>query len=360
MPSQNAPSSFSKLTCSSKIPLCLSVPLWLNLKKEPKENGNIAFYLAFVLPITLCLLIIVIDVSEWQFLRQEAQREADKIALEVAPYLSSKARAQAVFLTRANEFNQRSSNLKISLQTLNVSLDSNGNPINPFLTANDIQVSVTGQKESIVDTLLAAVTGNEVTFPVNQTASARLVPYDFMIIFSDAISMRPQALTTWGDPINWPQSDYFLQISKPTISVRPPPVPPRAWPDWWQTPVFTNIDFQRWSTQLCYNPVTLPLKRGLLMLIDAISISDQNRIGVYSSPGDIFQSAGFSSIKEMSYVRDNLSPVRWSNYFEPDVPNCDEACLLYSSAVLGLSRYPIPDNQSSWGASPTCTQVIVF
>ena len=85
------------------------------IKTKFEEKGNIAFYLAFVLPITLCLLIIVIDVSEWQFLRQEAQREADKIALEVAPYLSSKARAEAVFLTRANEFNQRSSNLKISL-----------------------------------------------------------------------------------------------------------------------------------------------------------------------------------------------------------------------------------------------------
>lgn len=312
------------------------------------QKGNITFYLAFVLPITLVFLIIAIDITQWQFLREEAQREADGIALELAQYLPHKELAENAFNIRANDFNSRSDNLKVSLETLQA-----GN-----LDAGSLQIRVTGQQNSIADTLMAAFTGQEVTFPVDQTASARVVPYDLMLVLSDAVTLRPQAFNTFGSPSEWPESDYFNFISPPTISVNPPPTPPRGWPNWWQTSVFNDTNFRRWTTQLCYSPVTLPLKQSALMLIDQVGAAPQNRIGVYSTPGDIFLQVGFSAIKELSYFDSTLYPVYWSNYFEPDVANSDEACLLYSHQELGLSRYLISPNISSWNQSNNCAQAI--
>jgi len=192
--------------------------------------------------------MIGIEVSQWQYLREKAQSEADKIALEVAQYLPFKEAAFNNFLVRANAFNSRSENLKISLDGF--SLDSADSQ---EIDAGKIRIRITGQQDSVLDSLLAAVTGEEVIFPVEQTASARVVPTDFMLVISDDISMRPAAFSTFGNELEFPQSSYFNQISLPALRVSPPPTPPRAWPEWWNPTTFNNVEFQRWSTQLCFN-----------------------------------------------------------------------------------------------------------
>jgi len=298
--------------------------------------------------------MIGIEVSQWQYLREKAQSEADKIALEVAQYLPFKEAAFNNFLVRANAFNSRSENLKISLDGF--SLDSADSQ---EIDAGKIRIRITGQQDSVLDSLLAAVTGEEVIFPVEQTASARVVPTDFMLVISDDISMRPAAFSTFGNELEFPQSSYFNQISLPALRVSPPPTPPRAWPEWWNPTTFNNVEFQRWSTQLCFNPITLPLKTSALMLVDVLAASSQNKLGVYATPGDVFQQVGFSVIKELSYSIEHSSPVNWSNYFEPDVPNSDEACLYYSSSEIGVNSYPIPNNLSDWQESTSCSEKVI-
>lgn len=314
------------------------------------ESGNIAFYVAFVIPISLVLIIIVIDISQWQFLREEAQREVDRVALEVANYLPYDQLSKEYAQQRINNFNESSERLKISP----IFSENGVGAVN----ADTVTLEIRGTHESVTDSLLSAVTGREVVLDVQQISSARVVPYDALIVFSDAASMRPPAFITYGSEQEYPASEYFNLIGQPRIRVSPPPTAPRAWPDWWNVEVFNSQDFKRWSTQLCFNPMTLPLKQSLLMLVDQFSASRRNKIGVYASPGDTFQGVGFSVIKEFSFPDSQQNPVRWSTYFEPDVPLSDEACLLYSHEEIGMNTYRIPDLQNFSSEADLCETII--
>ena len=329
----------------------------MNRQKKDKrffsnEAGNIAFYVAFVIPISLVFIIIVIDISQWQFLREEAQRDADRTALELSNFLPNEELVASVSQQKINNYNSASTNLKISSINNNTPLGSN-------FSADSISIEITGKHESITDTLLSAATGNEVVLNVSQSATARVVPYDVMLVFSDAVSLRPQAFTLYGSPQEYPASEYFNLIALPTISVSPPPTPPRGWPNWWDPAVFNGSDYKRWATQICFNPMTLPLKHSLLMMIDQLGGSTRNRLGVYATPGDANLGVGFSVIKEFSFLDNANNNTRWSTYFEPDVPNSDEACLLYSHAEIGMQNYAIPEITSFVAHRSGCQNVIL-
>lgn len=322
--------------------------------KTGRQNGNIAFYALFILPIVMVMLMIVIDVSHWQALREEARRHADRIVLETAQYLPSKQDAEAVFQSQANFFNQSNN--------LNLTIDASAAEVSNRVRPSSINVNVAGSVESGFDYFLQAFTGSGTVFPINETASARLLPTDLVLIVSDSVNLRPPAPTLWGSQLDWPQSEYFNFILPPTVSIDPSPQPPLAWSNWWSPVEFVPNRYMKFATQLCYNPVVMPLKHASLLVLDAISVNEENRLAVYVTPGDIPSSvvggAGYTILKDYKYVDEPNSLVTWSNYFEPDIAHSDEACVLYAHPEANNSRYNIPDS-TTWTSPNSCPQVVL-
>jgi len=360
--------SFSNALFSELLSSCfeLNNPSLLRNSKfsYKKESGNIALYVMFILPLVMGLLIIVIDISSWQFLREEAQREADRIVLQVAQQLPYTDLAQASLAQVVSQFNQ-SSFLRGS--TLRIDPASVPSSVLP----SRVRLRVDGVQNSLIDGFFSLFNaGQLVSFSVSEEASARLVPVDAVLIFSDAVTLRPQvpiglaeiplSSASWGDPLSWPPSEYFSFIPPPRIIPQPNPVAPLAWPRWWLSDQFNNPEYRRWATQLCFNPALSPLKFASMMVVDAISVSSENRVLVLASPGDFPSSAespGFSVIGDRSFTDESS---RWSNYTEPSIGNSDEACVFYAdTANLGsTSRYAIPLHPTASISTSECGAII--
>lgn len=331
---------------------------------DETESGNIALYVMFILPLVMGLLIIVIDISSWQFLREEAQREADRIVLQVAQQLPYTDLAQASLAKVVSQFNQLSFSRGSTLRIDPASISSSVLP-------SRVRLRVEGVQNSMIDGFFSLFNSGEiVSFSVSEEASARLVPVDAVLVFSDAVTLRPQVPTgladiplssaTWGDPLSWPPSEYFSFIPPPRIIPQPNPVVPHAWPSWWLPDQFNNPEYRRWATQLCFNPALSSLKFASMMVVDAISVSTENRVLVLASPGDYPptpMSPGYSVIGDRSFTTESA---RWSNYTEPSIGNSDEACVFYADAgnLGSSSRYAIPSHSTASISTSECGAII--
>ncbi|HMO18826.1 MAG TPA: Tad domain-containing protein [Oligoflexia bacterium] len=328
-------------------------------------QGNIALYVAFILPVTMVLLIVSIEISSWQYLREEAQREADRIVLQAAQQLPYAEDVSATLLAEAERFNQ--SRATSPNGNLTIPIEQIGRSISPSM----VSLRIEGVQRSSLDFLMAAKTGERVLFPVAQEARARVVPVDAVLIFSDARSLRPLVdianppSSNWGAATDWPLSPYFNFALAPGIdfSLFPPPVAPLSWPEWWLDANFNTPAFQRWLTQLCYNPSITPLKSAALMVADTFSVSNENRLAVYASPGDRSgpQSPGYSEIRSLAFPGDPRGRDRifWSNYFEAQTGNSDEGCLYYGSRRYAADNpYAIPRHGVSALSESACDTVI--
>ncbi len=320
------------------------------------EHGNAIFYVLFVLPIVMVLLMIVVDLSNWQSLREEARRHADRIVLETAQYLPYETNARKVLEAQANFFN--------SANGLNLQVSSTAEDIASSVGPSSIDLTISGKLESGFDAFLETFSHQGTVFTISEKASARLLPTDLTLILSDSVNLRPPAPTLWGNPIDWPRSEYFNFVLPPTVSISPSPAAPLAWPNWWSMNEYTPDKYMRFATELCYNPVVTPLKLASLLAVDALSAGKQNRISVYMTPGDIPSNvvggSGYTVLQNLKYVDEtNVAPI-WSNYFEPDIAHSDEACLLYSHADAENLRYRIPDSKTLMPTNSTaCPQVVL-
>jgi hypothetical protein len=326
-----------------------------NERIRSAQDGTIVFYVLFVLPVAMALLIIVVDISAWQSLREEAQSEADRIALQVAQHLPYKDEVVASLRELGVKYNAFAASRGSSLRVRTSTLDED-------VSGFQVRVALEGVRTSFLDYFLTLFTGESAVFSVLQESQARLSPVDAVLIFSDALSMRPgippgvpeihQGEATWGDPFDWPASEYFAFVPLPQLRPSPAPEAPVGWPRWWQSDQFNSSEYQRWATQLCYNPVFSPLKFASIMITDTFGASPLNRIGVMASPGDQAGGVGFTSIKRMTFDED--IPV-WSNFFESSVGNCDEACVMYAADSL---RYRLPPSFSGIPTYSHCDVVI--
>jgi hypothetical protein len=326
-----------------------------NERVHPTQDGTIVFYVLFVLPIAMALLIIVVDISAWQSLREEAQSEADRIALQVAQHLPYKDEVVVSLRELSAKYNTLAASRGSSLRVRTSGFDDQ-------VSSFQVRVALEGVRTSFLDSFLRFFTGESAVFFVLQESQVRLTPVDAVLIFSDALSMRPgiptgvpeilQGEATWGDSFDWPSSEYFDFVPLPQLRPSPEPEAPVGWPQWWHSDQFNSNEYKRWATQLCYNPVFSALKFASLMITDTISASPLNRIGVLASPGDQSGGVGFSSIKKLTFQE--AIPV-WSNYFEPSVGNCDEACVMYAA---NSSWYRIPPSFTGIQTQTNCDVII--
>jgi len=302
----------------------------------------------------MVMLMIIVDLSQWQSLREEARRHADRIVLETAQYLPYQTEAQNVLRSQASFFNDSNG--------LNLNIDSSDPAIASRVRPASVNINVTGSLASGFDFLLEAFTGQDTVFNVSESASARLLPTDLALVISDSINLRPPAPNLWGSVLDWPSSEYFNFVLPPTVSINPAPQIPQAWPNWWTPAQFTPAGYMRFATELCYNPVVTPVKLASLLAVDAISVSEENRLSVYMSPGDIPSNvvggAGYTILQDLRYADENGASPIWSEYFEPDIAHSDESCVLYSHSEANNLRYTIPTS-NTWQSNNTCPQVVL-
>jgi hypothetical protein len=307
------------------------------------QNGNVAFYVLFVLPVAMALLMIVVDVSSWQAKREEAQSEADRIALQVGRFLPFSDEARSALLQMSAEFNSRAAALGSSLRV-------RGEDPDLLVSPSHVRIEIQGVHVSGIDFFLRYFTGAEVALQIHESSEARLVPMDSVLIFSDSISLRPpvpfqpddflasdSGYASFGDEFEWPASEYFALVPAPRLKPYPEPLPPEGWPRWWEPEQFSLAEFRRWATQTCFNPAVTPVKLSAITIADTMLASPLNRFAVLATPGDLQSVSGFSMIKGIS----GADSPQWSEYFESGSGICDEACVYYAALS---NEYRIPDS----------------
>ncbi len=281
----------------------------------------------------MALLMIIIDISAWQSLRQEALRDADKMSMFVGRYLPYEDSAKQAFIQYANEYNESS---VLQGRNLRVLLDEG----DYFISPSSVRLSLAGAHSSMIDFIFQAFRGEQMILQVREESEARLVPIDSAVIFSDALNLRPlvpfnlddyassdSGYASFGDAFEWGYSEYFNLAPRTNIVPSPEPEAPFGWRDWWESEQFNKQEFRTWLTQSCYSPVITPLKLAAGTIADAILQSPVNKLAVMASPGDNPDISPFSIVKAIDFQSRPL----WSNYFESPSGICDEACVYYSS-----------------------------
>lgn len=314
-------------------------------KLRKSEAGNTALYVVVALPVAITLAVVGADLSAWQSLRQNAQREADRIAYEASMFLPNEALAGSHIAESV-----------ASLPQMELARDPSGEPIVEISTSS-VSLTVKVEHESVFDVFLTPQAGEHRVFTAYAAATASTVPQDIFLIISDSSSLRPDAFSAWGSALDWPASSYFSLIGQPAYSFDPPNQPPLYWPEWWENDFFSE-SYRRWATQLCFNPVVTPLKLTAIRSFDVLGSGRLNRVGILFTPGDVPGGAGFTLGRKLSFADEDAALTEWSTFYEPRSANGDEGCVyLADESTTTNSRYAPPEppfNYIQSGTSVAC------
>ncbi len=294
-----------------------------------QDRGSLPLYMAILLPIVCCMAILAVDVSAFQALRERAQKESDRIALQAAQALPDTVLAEQLLRSSVSR-----------LKDLSISKNNQGVE-NIIVTSSGITFGLEGKVDAFFDVFLSASGSGQTVFRVEEQASVQLVPEDNILIISDSANLRPLPAQYWGEEAQWPESKYFNFVHAPenidlgeTVSDNP-----AHWNDWWQH----WPEYKRWATQTCYNPAFSPLKFAAVSLSDILSSYGVNRLGAIFTPGDN-ATRGFSTIRDLRFFAgDPQAQAAWASYFERQSYVSDEACVYFADASLSAEeRYGLP------------------
>ncbi len=305
------------------------------------QNGNIAFYVAVVIPVALTLCIIAIDVTAYQLKRVKLQKTVDELVVGGAQFLPNTEASKLYIykqLSRYKEFqiapNKPQGNLLFEVTPSSISLT-----LHSYYNS-----SFTGFLPNSEDYRLE----------YQQHAAARLAPVDTMIVMADSNAFRPHSQTTWGDPQQWPASKYFNFVEAPLINSEEPILVNLSKRDWipraedWETDLY-----RRWVTQSCYNPVWSSFKLAIIGLTDVWGEARDNRVGVISTPGEN-GSRGYTVITGLASQNSENPQIQFGNYFESKNLLSDELCMLIGARhISDETRYSIPERRFQYSNQHT-------
>ena len=301
-----------------------------------QERGNITLYVIVIIPLVLSLAVLAVDVSRFHILRDAAQKEADRIALQAAQSLPDVGRARGLIIESA-----------ASLQELEL---AKGEDLSPVLEISNSRValSLQGDVTALLDIFMRKADGSGHVFRVNESSEAQLVPSDTVLIMADASSLRPPKGENWGEESLWPASQYFNYVQPPALEDLPAAdtADARYWPQWWKS--WQSSAYRRWATQSCYNPLYSGLKSAAISFIDTLGTVDTNRLSLLFTPGDI-PADGFTVSCRLDFLTGGKSEVqaRWLAYFEAQSFISDEACVYFGDPGLTSSaNYQMPSEPS--------------
>lgn len=279
------------------------------------ERGETLFYTLVGIPILLGFCMLSLDLTSWQVARQALQRESERIVLEAAEFLPVTKKVELHVAKRIAELESIFSKkvdygLKVDASEVSLTLES---------------------KEKFFFDLFSK---NSHVLATKEISTAKIIPNDYVIIISDASSLRPRVGELWGDQRIWPESSYFKFASAPGNLSFKQKTGPQYWTDWWKED-FNTTSFKRWATQQCFNPHFSALKFASIALVKRILKEKDSRLAVLFTPGD----GQFSLVRPFEFIDQKVSHL-WSNYFEASSSTSDEACVYYSSMkTTSDSRY---------------------
>lgn len=294
-----------------------------------KQQGNIAFYALAILPFVVTLTVLAVDISGWNNLRDQTQKQADALAFQAAQLLPDKDRALSIVAERL----------------ASSSASSTARLADYDFTNHSAKVSLAASYPAVFDMFLEFV-GAEQVFQVNETGVVQVVPSDYMIILSDAATLRP-ALNQppWGNAWEWPPSGYWSCSADHAMGMA--------------MNIWSDLDRKRWATQSCYNPVLSSIKLAAISLVDVLGASQTNRLGVMFTPGDasglgyrlVRHVQGQTEIDGNVYFAGQIGgfvdaaiagpEAVWRNYQEFETNLGDEACILFADPAWDTT-YPLP------------------
>jgi hypothetical protein len=283
-----------------------------------EQKGGMLLYALAVLPVMLSISVLAVDFSRFQSLRTELQKEADRIALQAAKSLPETEAARSVVIDAARASGLELEFLEDGLPAIEV-------------TASTVSFSLKAEREALLDIFLQAAGAKKKIFEINARTSAAIVPEDYVLIVSDALSLRPEPRTYWGDEDTWPKAPILSLLRPPRFSGGNSPQAAQGadssvWSLWWND--WSN-GYQRWVTQSCYNPIYSSVKMAAIAFAKSVG-RNPNRLGLIFSPGES-SSRQFTVARELApggveSQRDAL----WNAYVETDNFISDEACVLFA------------------------------
>ncbi len=291
------------------------------------QRGNATLFVLAIVPLALSMSVLAVDVSRFQSLRERAQKEADRIALQAAKALPDQSLAHDIVRRNVE-----------AIADLTIAKNATGEEL-LFTDPHSITVGLAGSSEAVFDSFLP----QEQFFSFQEIATAARVPQDLVIIMADGHSLRPTARESWGASIDWPASGYFRFVSNP----RPQGIPAAVtaeegvyWPHWWNE--WESEGYQRWATQSCFNPIFSSLKLATISLLDRVSAFSNSRAALIFSPGDDAR-LGYAVSRKLSLFQPMRAEARWFSTMELQTFFGDETCLLFSHPQTSAdSRYQSP------------------
>ena len=331
---------------------------WTFRKQEflYSERGSTALYLVLLLPLLLALAALGVDVSGWNALRTDLQREAERLALEAARRLPNET-AVSDFLTAEQSV------LGESLLIERFSPDgSRGAAVGVRVSAR-LKPGFASLMQSFLPSPQSSV------FAVRKEAIAQLVPTDAVVIMADSSTLRPRLMfggdgaiagfeSPWGDESIWPASSYLACVLAPQVS------PALGW-KWWE--LWNDVGFKRWMTESCYNPVLSNIKAATLEVVERIVAHRQNRLALLFTPGSSNRSSAvvsrhltqsFSSGEQGGFVRAGLPSAKWADYSEFERFLGDNACVLLSESTTaedGVYSFDVGTRQHEVDGGEDCS-----
>lgn len=290
--------------------------------------------------------VLAVDVSRYQSLRERAQKEADRIALQAVRALPDRELAREIV--------QKSLS---ALPDLELAQSPSGDS-SLLIDDSSITLTVSGSSEAVFDAFLP----KEHFFNVQEIATAARVPQDVVLILADGHTLRPPARVNWGDATEWPASGYFRFVSNPNPRGLPEVGAAEEgvyWPQWWRE--WETELFQRWATQSCFNPNFTSLKLAAISYLDRLSAVKTNRVALFFAPGDDAR-LGYAVARSLSLFQPEQAEARWFSMMELPTYFGDETCLLFAhSETSADSRYHLPVQAKSLlpmtATTPGCNEV---
>ncbi len=293
--------------------LCYSSP--------DSASGQITpFYLFAMVPVAFGLLILAVDVSRWNSLRDFAQREADRMAFQAAQLLPADTSEAEAFL---RQFQPADSPFSVQVDPLE-------------LSGNDrVAVTLGADYVPVFSSLLSALMGSRTEarqFHVERRGIVQIVPTDIMLVVADGQSLRPAVgAPSWGDSPSWPAAEWW------SCSPQPPPA----------------TGDERWATQSCFNPVLSRLKLATIGMVDTFAAVKSNRLGLVFTPGNTtglnYQFSRFISGSPGGFSDRHVATPEseWLNYAEEGNLG-NELCVVMSAGPWS-SRYALASVSSPYG-----------
>jgi hypothetical protein len=297
-----------------------------------KQSGQSAVYALLLLPFLIGITWTLLDVSEWNFLRDALLQEATTIAKLAANDLPDTQTAN----TKISQYTPVIQNKFPKLENLSVApILEDDNNLGSFIIGVNIQADYISSLGSLVNSLIPKL---DLKMHINKSATIQYRPGDYVVILANGHTLRPKSKDQLFT--NTPPANLF-KCSKPNNAAS------FTWSKNWTN----QTDTKFWS-QACYNPAFTTLKLAAMSLTSAITEIKNNKISVILTPGNNLQesSNNITTLRSINseFIFDNLNEANFTNAYQDEYALNNIACVLFSKNYLSSDNpYAIPSAFSS-------------